>query len=61
MATEDQIINYFQYYLQIMKKAAMEKDIWQNVSEDEYHYILVRTVIGVTSGKHKVRILRMFY
>ena len=36
MATEDQILDFFQYYLQIMKKAAMEKEIWQNVSEDVF-------------------------
>ena len=40
MATEDQIVSYFPFYLQIMRKAAMEKEIWQNVSEDEYHYFL---------------------
>ena len=32
MATDDQIVSYFQFYLQIMKKAAMEKEIGQNVS-----------------------------
>ena len=37
MATEDQILDFFQYYLQIMKKAAMEKEIWQNVSEDVFY------------------------
>ena len=38
MATEDQILDFFQYYLQIMKKAAMEKEIWQNVSEDVFYF-----------------------
>ena len=47
MATEDQIISYFQFYLQIMKKAAMEKQIGQNVS-DEY----VKCVTKVCSPIH---------